>query len=246
MNTIDIYAQRIKEIFDECFGEEREAMERAADAIARACVEKRSIFVFGCNHAGLITQELFYRTGGLVTVNPIRAPGMMLEVSPIMMSSQMERMEGYGRILFQSLPARKGDVLLVHSVSGRNAVPIDMAMAAKEQELTVIVLTNKKMSDAVSSRHSSGKRLYDFADILLDNHGDVGDAAVSLDGFPERIAPTSTVIGAAILNAVIVRACEKLWAQGVTPPVFRSGNTDGGDAYNQAVMELYKENIFYL
>ena len=246
MNSTQKYYLRISEILAEVFSSEEKAIEDAAKVIAEANMRKNSIFAFGCNHAGLITLELFYRTGGMVTINPVRAPGMMLDVSPITMSSELERIPGYGTVIFNGLPAKKGDVIIIHSVSGRNAVTVDMAKAASEKGLTVIVVTNMNTAQAVTSRHPSGKKLHDFADILIDNHGDKGDASVALNGIEQKIASTSTVVGAAVLNAVTARACEILLENGVKPPIFMSGNIDGGDAYNKAVIEEYKENIFYM
>ena len=246
MSIIDQYYTRVSEILAEAFAAERENIEAAAQVLARANEEHRSIFAFGCNHAGLITLELFYRTGGMVTVNPIRAPGMMLEISPITMTSQMERMPDYGRIILEGEPIKAGDVLIIHSVSGRNAVTIDMAEAAREKGMTVIVVTNMNTATSVTSRHPSGKMLHDFASILIDNHGDKGDAAIQLEGFAQKLASTSTVVGAALLNAVTARASELLWKKGIEPPVFMSGNIDGGDAYNKAVIAAHKDNIFYM
>ena len=246
MSIIDQYYSRVSEILAEAFAAERENVEAAAQVLARANEEHRSIFAFGCNHAGLITLELFYRTGGMVTVNPIRAPGMMLEISPITMTSQMERMPDYGRIILEGEPVKEGDVLIIHSVSGRNAVTIDMAQAAREKGMTVIVVTNMNTATSVTSRHPSGKMLHDFASILIDNHGDKGDAAIQLEGFAQKLASTSTVVGAALLNAVTARASELLWEKGIEPPVFMSGNIDGGDAYNKAVIAAHKDNIFYM
>ena len=246
MSIIDQYYTRVSEILAEAFAAERENIEAAAQVLARANEEHRSIFAFGCNHAGLITLELFYRTGGMVTVNPIRAPGMMLEISPITMTSQMERMPDYGRIILEGEPIKAGDVLIIHSVSGRNAVTIDMAEAAREKGMTVIVVTNMNTATSVTSRHPSGKMLHDFASILIDNHGDKGDAAIQLEGFAQKLASTSTVVGAALLNAVTARASELLWEKGIEPPVFMSGNIDGGDAYNKAVIAAHKDNIFYM
>ena len=95
---------------------------------------------------------------------------------------------GYGQVILDSLPAKEGDVIIMHSVSGRNAVTIDMARAAREKGMTVIVVTNMNTAASVSSRHSSGKKLHDYADILIDNHGDRGDAAVQLQGFAQKVA----------------------------------------------------------
>lgn len=246
MNIIDRYYGRCAEILAEAFEQERDNLEKAAQLIAQANLEHRSIFAFGCNHAGLVTLELFYRTGGMVTVNPIRAPGMMLEISPITMSSEMERIPDYGRIILEGEAIQEGDVLIIHSVSGRNAVTVDMAAAARDHGMQVIVLTNMQTATSVTSRHPSGKKLHDFADVLIDNHGDLGDATVALDGFGQKLASSSTVVGAALLNAAVARASEILHAQGVQPPVFMSGNIDGGDAYNREVIAAHKNNIFYM
>lgn len=246
MSVIQQYHAHVSAILGEVFDKEADSMEAAARAIALANEEGRSVFAFGCNHAGLITLELFYRTGGMVTVNPIRAPGMMLELSPPTMTSEMERIPDYGRIILNNEPCREGDILIIHSVSGRNAVTIDMAACAREKGMTVIVVTNMNTATSVTSRHPSGKMLHDFADILIDNHGDLGDATIQLEGFAQKLASTSTVVGAAILNAVTARASELLWEKGIMPPVFMSGNIDGGDAYNRRVIAAHEKNIFYM
>lgn len=246
MNAIDQYYTRIGEILGEIIHKEREPIEQAAQLLAKTIEEKHSIFAFGCNHAGLVTLETFYRTGGLVPINPVRAPGMMLEIAPITSSSKMERLDGYGRVIFNGLPAKSGDVIIIHSVSGRNNVPIDMAIAAKEAGVYVIVLTNMNTTNFVLSRHPSEKKLHDFADILIDNHGDRGDASVKLNGFMQKVAPTSTAAGAFIINAITARCAEILNDSGIAPPVFMSGNIDGGDEYNAKIIKEYEKNIFYM
>ena len=246
MKASQRYFCRVNDILAEVFRDEADAIEEAAKAIAGANRSGNSVFAFGCNHAGLITLELFYRTGGLVTVNPVRAPGMMLELSPPTMTSEKERMPGYGKIIFGNLKTKPGDVIIIHSVSGRNAVTVDMAEAAREAGMTVIVVTNLNTATTVTSRHPSGKKLHDFASILIDNHGDRGDASVEIEGFPQKVASTSTVVGAAILNAVVARVAELLMESGMTPPVFMSGNIDGGDEHNRRVMNEHRDNIFYL
>ena len=246
MNAIDRYFTVCRETAEKVLASQREALEKAAEAVAEATRNKKSVFAFGASHAGLITQELFYRTGGLVTINPIRAPGMMLDMTPITGTSKLERLEGYGKLILEGVKIGEGDLLILHSVSGRNAVAIDMAAEAKKRGVTIIALTNMNTSTAVASRHSSGKKLYDFADILIDNCGEKGDASLTLPGLPEKAGPTSTVVGALILNAVAVRAMEILLEQGIEPPVFISANLDGGDEHNARILEEYRDNIFYM
>ena len=246
MNVIDRYFSEISRILDDVMTSQREALERAAEAIADATMAHRNVFTFGCSHAGLLSLELFYRTGGLATVNPIRAPGMMLEISPITMTSEMERLPGYGEMILRNTPLAAGDVLLIHSVSGRNAVAIEMAQAARSIGAKVIVLTNLQTSRAVSSRHASGKKLYDFGDIVLDNCGCVGDSSLQLPGLPVKTAPTSTAIGAVLVNAIAARAIERMLEAGFEPPVFLSANLDGGDEHNRRMMDAFHDNIFYM
>ena len=246
MNAIDRYFDVCRETAEKVLKTQRAALEAAAEAVADATEKKKSIFAFGASHAGLITQELFYRTGGLVTINPIRAPGMMLDMTPITGTSKLERLEGYGKLILEGEKIGEGDLLILHSVSGRNAVAIDMAAEAARRGVKIIVLTNMNTSRNVTSRHSSGKKLYDYADILIDNCGEKGDAALELEGLPEKAGPTSTVVGAAILNAVAVRAMELLLERGIEPPVFISANIDGGDEHNARILEEYRDHIFYM
>ena len=139
-----------------------------------------------------------------------------------------------------------GDVLIVHSVSGRNAVAIDLVLAARAKGVQIVALTNLRYSQSVSSRHSSGKRLFELADIVLDNHGIIGDAVCELPGVAQKVGPTSTVVGAAILNTIVVEVCRRLVEGGMQhPPVFYSANLDGGAARNQALAEAYREAIRY-
>jgi uncharacterized phosphosugar-binding protein len=182
----------------------------------------------------------------MANINPIQAPGLGLDVKPPTLTSQMERLPGYGRIIMDAYPIQRGDVLILHSVSGRNHVSIDAAVRARELGAQIIVLTNLNTTKAVASRHPSGKNLYEMADLVLDNCGCVGDASLFIKGVPQRVGPTSTAVGAVILNAVMVQTVEYVVERGGIPPVFVSANMDGGDEYNENVLKAYREHIFYL
>lgn len=224
----------------------RETIPEAAAWVADAIEQKRNVFVFGCSHAGILAEEVFYRTGGLAVINPIFFPGFMLNTRPITMTSELERLPGLGKTILTQNHVGEGDVLILHSVSGRNTVPVEMALEAKKTGVRTICITNLAYSSAVTSRHPSGKRLFEVCDLVIDNCGEKGDAAVKLDGLEEKIGPTSTTVGAAILNALVIEAVEKMIADGVVPPVFMSANLDGGDEHNAKIFEEYKDNIFYL
>ncbi len=134
----------------------------------------------------------------------------------------------------------ESDVLVISSNSGRNSVPIELASFAQHKGAKVIVITNLAHSKSVSSRHSSGLKLYQLGDVVLDNFGDIGDSALHLEGLITPIGPTSTVIGTAILQAVCVEATAQLLDQGIVPEVFASSNSDQGGAHNEALLEAYK------
>jgi uncharacterized phosphosugar-binding protein len=155
-------------------------------------------------------------------------------------STDEERKEGYAPILFQDYSISKNDVLLISSNSGRNAVPIELASYAREKGAKVIVITNLAHSKSVTSRHTSGLKLYQLGDVVLDNFGEIGDAALTLHGLDTPVGPTSTAIGTALLQAICVEATAQLLAQGITPEVFASSNSDQGAAHNEALLEAYK------
>ncbi len=246
MNIIETYRKTLADTLDRAFEINREALLAGAELLARANLEGHNIFAFGCSHAMLPMLELYYRTGGMATINPVRAPGLCLDIDPATMTSQMERIPEYGRIIVDNIPLGAKDVLIIHSVSGRNTVPIDVALRAREKGAKVIVLTSMEMTGAVTSRHPAGIKLCDTADVLLDNAGCVGDAAITVEGVPERVAPTSTSVACALLNAMMAEAVSRITRAGGIPPVFVSANLDGGDEHNKAMLKAYGEHIFYM
>lgn len=223
-----------------------EAMHSASLLIADATEQKRNIWVFGCSHAGIIAEEAFYRSGGMVTVNPIFFPGFMLNTRPVTMTSKLERLPGLARVIAEENRLGRGDVMIIHSVSGRNTVPVELALEAAAAGVKTVALTNLDYSRSVASRAPCGKRLFEVCDVVIDNCGCPGDACTEIDGLPERIGPTSTAVGATVINAVIIDAVEMLISRGVVPPVFMSANLDGGPEHNQQILEEYQNNIFYM
>lgn len=241
------YIERIYELIKLIENEEQEPMNQSVDLLCKCILDKNTIYTFGASHAGILSEELYYRAGGLMLFNPIFGREIMLDTSPITLTSKMERCVGYGTALAQSKADFKaGDVLVVHSVSGRNPVTIEITMAAQEAGAKIIAITNLEYSKSVSSRHPSGKRLFELADIILDNHGDVGDACVAIDGLQQKVSPTSTVVGAIMLNSIVAALTQKLVDSGMEkPPIFYSANLDGGDELNQKLYEEYKDSICY-
>lgn len=240
------YIDEIRELLNIVESKEKNSINAAIKLIVDANLKKHSIYSFGASHAGILSEEMFYRAGGMMTINAIFGREVMLDRSPITFTSKMERLEGYGTELAKTVNFKQNDVLILHSVSGRNPVVIDLALAAKKCGVKIIGLTNLTYSKSVASRHSSGKRLFEVSDIVIDNHGDIGDAACQLKGAPQKVGPTSTVIGASILNTIIVEASQQLVkSKNGSAPVFYSANLDGGDEKNKQLFEEYKDMIHY-
>ena len=240
------YIDEIRRLIDIIENEEKVNMEKAVQIFVEAIESKNAIFSFGASHAGILTEELFYRAGGCVLINPVFAKSLMLDTAPITHTSKMERLEGYGTALADKTPIKKGDVVIVHSVSGRNPVSIEFAMKAKENKAIVICITNLSYSKSVSSRHSSGKKLYEVCDLVIDNHGQKGDACVEIDGLNQKVSPTSTVIATTVMNSIIAKATQELVNKGLkNPPIFYSANIDGGDELNKKIFDEYKSVIHY-
>lgn len=240
------YISIVNETIARAWNGQQEKIAAAAEQIAEAIKRKNNVFIFGCSHAGILSEEVFYRTGGLAVINPIFFPGFMLNTKPVTMTSRLERIQGVGKMILLENHLRKGDVLLIHSVSGRNTVPVEMAIEASKTGVYVIALTNMEYSSGVASRHPSGKKLYEVSDLVLDNCGAAGDAAIRLEGLEEAVGPTSTAVGAALMNGLIIEVVEKLINDKIVPPVFLSANLDGGDEHNRKIFEEYKDNIFYM
>lgn len=239
------YLNNLQSVLGKIIETQLPQIERAAKSFADALSNDRPVFLFGTGHSHMLAEELFYRAGGIVMIQPMLEPDLMLHISASG-STLKERETGYAQRLFESYGLQKGDVLLIISNSGRNGVCVDLALLAKEKGLTVIALTNLRHSSSAASRHPGGKRLFEIADIVLDNCGCVGDASIEIPPLNRFAGPTSTSAGAAILNAVVCGAVELLLQRGVVPALFSSSNVDGGDDVNDALVREYKDHIRFL
>lgn len=123
-----------------------EAIEQAAQAVANAIQADNLVYVFGAGHAGILAQELFYRAGGLVPISPILPPGLTTDVQPITLTSRLERLPNFGTQIIAEIPIEVGDVLIVHSVSGRNAAAVEVALGGKDRGAYVIAVTSLEYS----------------------------------------------------------------------------------------------------
>ncbi len=236
------YFKKVREILDVVEETQSETMVESAKVIAESIKNDGVLHVFGCGHSQMYAMELFYRAGGLVPVNAILTPAISLEPKAPL-STQGERQAGLAKSILDNENINKGDVLIIASTSGRNAVPVEMAIEAKARGLKVITLTSYEFTKNVTSRHESGKKTYEFSDIVLDNCGVLGDAIFEVEGVKAKFAPTSSVIGFTMLQAIVAQVVEYLAAEGYNPPIWVSANTDEGDNINQAYIEKYRNRI---
>jgi uncharacterized phosphosugar-binding protein len=239
---LKVATQTLRSIEEKQLGKINEA----AYLLTETIVKGSSIFAFGASHSFMVAEEMVYRTGGLMLVNPIYPHGMNMNVRPLTLTSKLERVVGFGTELLASSPAKEGDALIIVSNSGRNAVTIDMALLACEKKIKTIAITALSYTDKVGSRHPSGKKLSDLCDIVIDNCVPYGDSAVEIKGFPQKVSPLSSVAGCAIANAIAAEVVQMLLNRGVEPPVFLSANLDGGDEYNAKLLKENRNRIYYM
>ncbi|RSS78223.1 SIS domain-containing protein [Streptomyces sp. WAC06614] len=226
--------------------EEAGPIAEAGTAVADAVADGHRLFAFGAGHSSLPAQDVVYRAGGLALMNFLAVPGTAgVDVMPATLGSALERVDGLAGAVLDSSPAGEGDVLVIISLSGRNALPVEMAMNARALGLKVVGVTSVAYAEETRSRHVSGTFLKDHCDIVIDSKIAVGDAELTADGIDAPFAPASTVVTSAIMQAVMAAAAGSLAARGLEPPLLRSGNVDGGHEWNGRVMAEYRDRIFF-
>ncbi len=223
------YYSKVTSLLSEIRSTQSDAIAAAGAIVGETIKVSGIVHTFGSGHSAAIAYEAHGRAGGLAAVSAIIDP----------LRGLAEKVEGYGRALMAPVRLGKQDAMIVISNSGRNALPIEVAMVARDNGLKVIAITSLAHSRSVTSRHSSGKRLFELADIIIDNMGEPGDAAITLAGCEAPVGPTSTITGAYIMNEVIIAAVSWMLKNGVEPPVFKSANLDGSKEHNAKLRDRY-------
>ena len=242
MDSSKRYLTSVRRIFEEI---SLEQIAQASELLASALRSGGIIHTFGGGHSSLLAQEVFFRAGGLVAVSPILNARLSFECG-VLESTEFERRAESADVLIRPGDFRRNDVGIVISNSGRNALPIEIALRMKSAGAKVIALTNLEQSRQSKSRHASGKRLFEIADVILDNRCPPGDAAVTIEGIPTALGPVSTIAGATMLHSVFLEAAEILAHEGKAPDVFASVNVDGATVDDlKTILVRYQERIRY-
>jgi uncharacterized phosphosugar-binding protein len=237
-NQVMAYATRIQEILSGIVSSQMEPILQAAHIVAKAVEQDGILYTFGTGHSHVIAEDVSSRAGGLAPVDAILEPSLTGN-QHVVKSEYMERVEGMAEIILDYYRLTPKDALIIISNSGRNAAPIEMAMGARQRDVPVIAVTSLEHSKGTTSRHSSGKKLYQLADIVIDNGCPRGDCVLTLESLQQPVGPGSGVVGMFILHAIIVQAIQNLLDRGIDPPVFMSGNIDGHEEINKPLLDRY-------
>lgn len=243
LNIGQEYLGCLSNLFHRLSNEQAANIEEAANGIVDAILAGNALYAYGNVHSALAISDCYVRGGGFALLNQIMVPALNSpEYDPPGVWIDLERLEGYGSLIFKHTPAKAGDVLIVVSTSGRNPVPIEMGIRAKERELSVIAVTSMEYTRSMPSRHSSGKCLYEIADVVIDNMSVPGDAVLSHDQVPVKFSATSGVIDFAIMQILMAETIARLSAKGFAPPVYLDPDLDGFEEYNRELLSKLKEN----
>ena len=223
------YLERIVALLRRIEEEEAGAIARAADMVADVICRDGLVHVFGCGHSHLAALDTFYRAGGLACVSPLLDEDLMLHDGAAK-SSRMEKMSGIAAEAFRRQGVRDGDMVVVISASGKNAAPVEMLRAAKAAGVKTVAISS-------SAYRAHGATLLDEADVPIDCKVPYGDAVIDVGA--AKMGGLSTYASLFILNSVLVEGAKKAESRGVTPPIYVSGNVEGGTARNIALEERY-------
>lgn len=235
------YLDTLEKLLENVLASQKEALDAGAKMLSETLAADGLIYLFGCGHSHMLSEEGFYRAGGLGAVYPVLQSDLMLHEGAVK-SSALERRSELAQEVFLRYPMTKKDALIVFSNSGINGFPVEMAnLATRKGVKTIGVCSSAYREDA--SRHPAGLHLSDAVKLTIDTGAPHGDASYAIAGTPYKMGPVSTIVSAYILNCLLARAAELAIAAGAEPAIYVSGNIEGGRAMNDAVIERYRHRI---
>ena len=232
------YGDRILEVIQKAEETNKDTIKLLAEKFAENIENDKIIHTFGTGHSHMLGIELFARAGGLGNVDAMLDPDTLTSFGAGR-SGAMEKTCGVSDVIYDSYPIEAGDIMIITSNSGRNAMPIEMAMRCQKEGVYVVAITNLEQSRNTTSRHPSGKKLYECADCVIDSCVPSGDATLDLDGI--KTGPASSIVTMYLINTVVSEAIKIVLSHGKRPYVFQSQNVDGYD--NNAIYQHYKGRV---
>lgn len=234
------FNKKIKNIIDEITNLEQNNIKKAAKIMFDAMNNDSVVHVFATGHSHMVAEELFYRAGGLVQINPILEPFLMQHEGSIR-STKFERLPGIAKIIYESLNLKEKEPFIIVSNSGINSVPVEMAQILKENNHPVIVITSKTASKNSNPRNVYNAHLYDFADVVIDNHTPYGDGVIEKPY--AKVGAASSIACSYIAQSLVLEIINLYEENNLIPPVYQSANTIGGDEHNKVLYDKYKNRI---
>ena len=235
------YLDKVKAHLDTMVRNQTENISLAAEWVAQTLIDDRIIHTFGTGHSHMIGLELFVRAGGLANVNAM-LDSIVMTSEGARRSAEIERIEGISNIIWEQHDIHENDLMIIISNSGRNAMPVEMAMRARSEGMKVIGITSLIQSKKYPSRHSTGKKLYEIVDLVLDNHVPSGDGLMHIDG--NLTGPISTIAGVTLVNLMATEGMKKAAKHAVKLPIYFSQNIDGYS--NEELYRLFEGRIKHL
>lgn len=234
------YLDKIKLLIDKLSSGQKDQLVNASKLVADVIKNDGIVHTLGTGHSQMIGMEMFGRASNIGNVNAIM-DDLVLLANGARRSAEIEQVSGLAEILWRNYRFDKSDLILIISNSGRNAMPIEMAIKAKQEGLNVIAITSLEQSKKYQSRHSSGKKLYQLADLVIDNCVPSGDGVLKKSG--KLYGPASSVLGIIIVNIISTEAIKINMARGVDVPIFKSQNIDQTDNSNNLIYEKFESRI---
>jgi len=235
------YHTAVNHLLDTTVQSNEKAIEKAIDWFAETLITDHLIHTFGTGHSHMIGLELFVRAGGLANVNAMLDSTVMTSEGA-RRSAEIERISGFSKVIWDQHQIAKADLFVIISNSGRNAMPIEMAQVAKENGNKVIAITSLTQSKTYPSRIAHQPKLYEIADLVLDNNVPTGDGLLKIGG--DLTGAASTIAGCFLVNLIATEAMKKAHSQGIKLPIFYSQNVDGFS--NEVLYERFSGRIKHL
>jgi uncharacterized phosphosugar-binding protein len=227
------YLNRCREIVSIVEGQQP-AIQQAADWFSETILAGRMVHLFGSGHSRILVEEMWPRYGSFPGFNPIVELSLSFHNLVVGANGQrqamfLENVSGLAARILRNFDLSAQDCALVASSSGCNLVPIEMAETFQQRGLKVVAIISRRHSEASPSQHAAGRKLQDFADLVLDTGAPVGDAMVKIDGLETAVAPGSTIGGCLLVNSIKAEVALRLTCAGQPPKVLTAGAVVGSE-----------------